>query len=74
MYLLPQGVDTDVWFTFIADLLNKPLPEGRENIEPLGQPESYEDRKQWPWWKVCLIKNLHFYFFILNLRAMKYLF
>jgi len=42
----------NLWFQLIAHIMNKPLPEASENIEPLNQPISHEDRKKWPWWKV----------------------
>lgn len=54
VYLLPQvsGVDVNLWFQMIADLINKPLPEAEEGLEPAGQPKNPEDRTAWPWWKV----------------------
>lgn len=54
MYQLPkvQGVDVNFWFQAIAHILNKPLHEASENIEPLGQPIDPQERTQWPWWKV----------------------
>mmetsp|Transcript_23745 Transcript_23745/g.34001 ORF Transcript_23745/g.34001 Transcript_23745/m.34001 type:complete len:1123 (-) Transcript_23745:74-3442(-) len=54
MHTLPNvgGIDVNLWFQLIAHIMNKPLPEASENIEPLNQPLSYEDRKKWPWWKL----------------------
>lgn len=54
VYVLPQvqGVDVNLWFQMISDLMNKRLPEASEGIEPFGQPTDPADRKVWPWWKV----------------------
>ena len=55
MYALPlvAGVDTNLWFSALAHIIAKPLPEAAEpGAEPPGQPEGVEDRKQWPWWKL----------------------
>ena len=54
MYQLPEvsGVDVQLWFQIIARILDKPLPEASEGIEPLGQPVDPEERAAWPWWKV----------------------
>lgn len=54
MYELPQvaGVDVNFWFGMIAQILDKPLPEASEGLEPAGQPTDPEDRAAWPWWKV----------------------
>ena len=53
-YALPpvNGVNVNLWFHALATILNKRLPEASEGIEPLGQPESIDERNGWPWWKV----------------------
>jgi len=53
-YTLPKvpGVDVQFWINLLAAAMNKPLPEASENLEPLGQPVSIEEREQWPWWKI----------------------
>ena len=53
-YKLPsiQGVDVNFWFTTLATILEKPLPEASEGIEPTGQPEDIDERKTWGWWKL----------------------
>jgi importin-7 len=54
VYALPKvdGVDVSLWFTLIATLMNKELPEAEENKEPYQQPKDYDQRKLWPWWKL----------------------
>jgi importin-7 len=54
MYQLPEvsGVDVNFWFSMIAQVLDKPLPEASEGLEPAGQPVDPEERTAWPWWKV----------------------
>lgn len=54
VYALPEvsGVNVNLWFNSLAYILQKPLPEASEGIEPVGQPTSVSDRKQWPWWKL----------------------
>jgi hypothetical protein len=54
MYALPkvQGVDVNFWFTCISSIIQKKLPEASEGLEPVGQPESPDERKTWPWWKL----------------------
>lgn len=56
MYMLPtvSGVDVNLWFQMIATILNKPLPEASEGLEPAGQPTDKDERTAWPWWKVRL--------------------
>lgn len=53
-YTLPyvQGVDVNLWFQLIAQIVDKRIPEAAEGIEPLGQPTDLDERKVWPWWKV----------------------
>jgi hypothetical protein len=55
-YSLPpvNGVNVNLWFHALASILNKRLPEASEGIEPIGQPESVEERNEWAWWKVPL--------------------
>ena len=55
-YSLPltSGVDVSFWFNTFGHIMMKPLPEGSEGIEPLGQPLDLDARKMWPWWKVCM--------------------
>jgi hypothetical protein len=54
MYQLPQvqGVDVNFWFQIIGQIIDKPLPEASEGLEPLGQPTDREERAAWPWWKL----------------------
>lgn len=54
VYILPNvtGVDVNLWFNMIAEVMNKRLPEASEGIEPVGQPVNVSDRKTWPWWKL----------------------
>lgn len=67
MYCLPldAGVNMDAWFEMMANIIHKELPEGSTGLEPVGQPESKDDRRAWPWWKVsaallyCHISILH---------------
>ncbi len=47
-----SGVDVALWFSALGHLLQKPLPEATEGLEPTGQPVDPEARKQWPWWRV----------------------
>lgn len=58
VYKLPQNpvVDYPLWFNALATLLQKPLPEANEGIEPLGQPVRDEERRAWPWWKVTSLE------------------
>ena len=67
VYQLPKisGVDVNLWFHFVAEIMNKRLYEASENIEPLGQPADKDERKNWPWWKVSLC--FYFTFFICDL-------
>jgi hypothetical protein len=53
-YMLPAvaGIDVNLWFQMIADIMNKRIPEASEGIEPLGQPTDPNERKMWPWWKL----------------------
>ena len=54
-YILPiqvQGVDVNLWFQMIASILQKDLPEASSGLEPVGQPEDKENRRNWPWWKL----------------------
>lgn len=53
-YALPnvQGVDVNLWFHILGQLLDKKLPEASEGLEPSGQPQDIEERNNWPWWKV----------------------
>eukprot|EP01041_Mallomonas_annulata_P011336 gene11336-23725_t len=53
-YALPlvRGIDVNLWFSIMAKLLDKRLPEASEGIEPTGQPLSKEERNAWPWWKM----------------------
>jgi hypothetical protein len=53
-YALPtvQGVDVTLWFGYITEIMNKPLPEASEGVEPFGQPTDVDERKAWPWWKL----------------------
>lgn len=53
-YALPAagGVDVALWFNIFGQLLEKKLPEASENLEPLGQPLTKEERDAWPWWKM----------------------
>ncbi len=62
MYSLPtvSGVDVNLWFQMIASILDKHIPEAAEGLEPAGQPEDHDERKSWPWWKVCEILNIEF--------------
>jgi hypothetical protein len=56
MYSLPLAVpevDLNFWFKALGHLLQKPLPEAHEGLEPFGQPISVDERTAWPWWKVC---------------------
>eukprot|EP01038_Epipyxis_sp_PR26KG_P009275 gene9275-12495_t len=54
IYKLPtvQGVNVNLWFSLIGNILEKHLPEASEGIEPFGQPIELDDRKSWPWWKL----------------------
>jgi hypothetical protein len=55
VYLLPTnvtGIDVNLWFNLIAEIMNKRLPEASEGIEPAGQPTDPHERKTWPWWKL----------------------
>jgi len=54
IYVLPPvaGVDVNLWFNMISEILNKRLPESSEGLEPFNQPVEAEERKKWPWWKV----------------------
>jgi len=54
MYQLPQvsGVDVNLWFQLVGQVIDKPLPEASEGVEPLGQPTDREERAAWPWWKL----------------------
>lgn len=56
-YMLPRvhGVDVQLWFRLIAEIMNKRLPEASEGVEPAGQPTNPDERKMWPWWKVNTI-------------------
>jgi hypothetical protein len=58
-YALPivSGVDVNFWFQLMANIMNKPLPEGSSGEQPTGQPVDKEERKQWPWWKVKEVYN-----------------
>ena len=47
-----NGVDVNLWFNSLAYILQKPLPESHEGLEPIGQPLHPVDRQQWPWWKL----------------------
>jgi hypothetical protein len=51
----PTGVNVNLWFHAMATILNKTLPENSEGIEPFGQPESVDERNEWPWWKVSFV-------------------
>jgi len=42
---------TDPWMEACLALLQKPLPEASEGLEPAGQPTDEEERMAWPWWK-----------------------
>ncbi len=57
-----EGVDVNLWFSLIGKILEKPLPEASEGIEPLNQPISKEEKTQWPWWKVILLYIIIIYF------------
>ena len=52
-YSLPRGpgIDVGFWFSVLAAVINKPLPEASEGLEPAGQPTAPEERRAWPWWK-----------------------
>lgn len=54
VYMLPQvaSIDVNLWFQAIAAIVDKPLPEAEEGIEPVGQPKDPDERKMWPWWKL----------------------
>jgi hypothetical protein len=54
VYALPEvsGVNVNLWFNSLAYILNKPLPEAHEGVEPVNQPTNPSDRHQWPWWKL----------------------
>lgn len=55
VYILPShipGVDLQLWFNLMVELMNKRLPEASEGIEPLGQPLDFHERRNWPWWKL----------------------
>lgn len=54
LYVLPvvTGVDVNLWFQIVSEVLNKRLPESSEGIEPYNQPIDPDERKVWPWWKV----------------------
>lgn len=54
MYSLPrtEGVDVGHWFSCLAQLIEKKLPEASEGAEPTGQPTSPDERRVWPWWKL----------------------
>jgi len=56
MYRLPgpetsAACDISFWFQFMSYVLEKQLPGPGEAGEPSGQPQSKEERKEWPWWK-----------------------
>lgn len=51
--LVHSSMDFALWFSLIAKLLEKPLPEASEGKEPFGQPMDEDERRLWPWWKVC---------------------
>ncbi len=55
LYVLPivSGVDVNLWFQIISEVLNKHLPESSEGLEPFNQPTDPDERKVWPWWKVA---------------------
>eukprot|EP01035_Chromulina_nebulosa_P019648 gene19648-25562_t len=59
IYVLPSStspastiVNVPLWFNTIGKIVEKRLPEASEGIEPLGQPISPDERRQWPWWKL----------------------
>jgi len=54
IYVLPavSGVDVNLWFNIVSEILNKRLPEAHEGLEPLHQPIDPDERKVWPWWKL----------------------
>lgn len=58
-YALPLNtqsqVDVGLWFNIMGKLMIKRLPEASEGLEPYGQPVDDDDRRNWPWWKVCLV-------------------
>ena len=62
-YALPETttVDVSLWFQLLTRMLEKKLPEASEGIEPLGQPVDPSERRQWPWWKVCITHTLFTY-------------
>ena len=74
-YSLPKAsnIDPSMWFNFIANIVGKYLPEASENVEPFGQPQSIDDRKQWPWWKVNSISKISSMKLIFNLIKLNYL-
>lgn len=40
------------WMNMFRVIIAKPLPEGSEGAEPVGQPTDEEERNLWPWWKL----------------------
>lgn len=50
--IMNSGETIQPWFNVIRAVIIKPLPEASTGLEPVGQPQSIEERNQWPWWKV----------------------
>ena len=44
--------DCQMWMQLFHAVLKKPLPEASTGLEPKGQPLDFEERLQWPWWKL----------------------
>lgn len=62
VYMLPKvtSADVNLWFRVIGEIIQKPLPEAEEGLEPTGQPKDPDERKMWPWWKVQLTFKFYF--------------
>lgn len=42
----------EAWFSILATIISKELPEATTGLEPTGQPTDPLAREMWPWWKL----------------------